>query len=218
MLGTLASAWDDRDSDVVRTRYEQALSTFEEVGARKDAALARNGLGEIALREGDVETAGEYFEAALEGFEAVGSQHEIGIGHRNLGTVAIEHGEYDAAREHLQQAEQMLEDIGDRYRLTVSYVELARLDAASGDPDRGLERWDDIVAGLAAMPKSERVVPFERLIETCRDEGHDAAAREWRDRLRSHVEAAEEDSFEDFREWLDGSADADTDDVSTSSA
>lgn len=201
--GNLASiALSQGDLDTAREYYEEALAVFEEVGERREVAIARSGLGEVALKRRRYDRARTVLLQARDAFEDMGIRRGVANMTLDLAIIDAERGDADAARASLTGALETLESLGARGLATNARLALAYLDAVTGSPERGLERWDDIAAGIEALDPSFSVDPFERLIRGCLEVGDPSTAIEWCDRVLSHLDSLDGDRLSRLHDFL----------------
>ena len=114
-LGVLAQARGDYDT--ARTRYQQALAIFEELGNRADMAATYHQLGVLAQARGDYDTAHKLYEQSLRIEEELGNRAGMATSYHQLGILAQARGDYDTAHTYYQRALTIFEELGDRVNI-----------------------------------------------------------------------------------------------------
>jgi tetratricopeptide (TPR) repeat protein len=128
-----AGAFED-----ARAVHGAALALREEAGDLLGAARSINGLGLVALREGDLDTAAGLFDRAGIAAVAAGSAEFGAYARLNLGAALVELGRVGEARELLEQAEAYLREAGRGNYLADTLHRLAATHRAQGDHARAL--------------------------------------------------------------------------------
>jgi tetratricopeptide (TPR) repeat protein len=122
-------------------------------------ALCITGLGDIALRRSDYDTARTHYQQALPLYHQAGSV----LGEANcitgLGDIALTRSDHDGARGHYEQALPLYQAIPAPYSIGWTLVRLARLDATGTERARhwraAREAWasigrDDLIESIKA--------------------------------------------------------------------
>ena len=123
-----------------RLRYGEqhgrlAREIFDKVGDVYNRAFVDNNLGEILLKQGDLDGALAAYREALHALEQIGgSSYVLGAIHNNLGATYIRRGEVDAAREHLRISQEYFDQAQARDFLPEMYCHLAEADLLAGEP------------------------------------------------------------------------------------
>ena len=121
-LGVLAQARGDYDT--AHTRYQQALTTFEELGNRTSMATSYHQLGILAQARGDYDTAHNLYQQALAIFEELGNRANMAATYHQLGMLAQARGDYDTAHNLYEQSLHIEEELGNRANMAATYHQL----------------------------------------------------------------------------------------------
>jgi transcriptional regulator with GAF, ATPase, and Fis domain/tetratricopeptide (TPR) repeat protein len=123
-----------RQFDRADENFRRALTLAAQVGAQREAVLAREFLGEVALDRGDAPAALHVLEPALEDARRLAPQGDLTMEiETRLGLALIAAGRADEAQPHLLKGSAIAEHLGDRIEAAIAERALARLDAARGN-------------------------------------------------------------------------------------
>ena len=136
-LGRLARR--RRQYDRADEHFHRALELAESVGARREVALAREFLAEVALDRGHAADALALLEPALEDARIAAPQGDLVMElESRVGLTLLHMGRLEEAQGHLLCALALSERLGDRLEQGIADRSLARLDALRGN-SAGLE-------------------------------------------------------------------------------
>lgn len=137
-----------------RNAHGAALALREESGDLLGAARSINGLGLVALREGEIPAAVSLFARALDAAVSAGSAEFAAYARLNLGAALAEQGQARQAREQLEQAASYLRGAGRGNYLADTLHRLAATHRAEGDHARALVLATEAVheATCAGLP------------------------------------------------------------------
>ncbi|WP_041539969.1 helix-turn-helix domain-containing protein [Catenulispora acidiphila] len=113
-----------------RDHLQTAVAMFTELGLRLDLTMALNGLGELAVHEGDTLQADVHHYAALNAARRSGSVFEQARAHAGLGRCAVRRGRPARARHQLTRALRLYDTLGAGHVAAAVHAELAALDGA----------------------------------------------------------------------------------------
>ncbi len=120
-----------------RGQLAESRAFFEEaqIKARGGATKADvfEGLGSLALEEGDIEQARVHFEMSLALTNEAGDRRRAASALYGLGRTALEQGELDLAQEQLRESLRLRVELGERHAIAESLEAYAQLAASSGE-------------------------------------------------------------------------------------
>lgn len=113
--------------DQARQRLQEALNIAEEIAPKGDLVceILRN-LGELWVRQGDIEAALGCCHRALSLAVASGNRYEEGCILRVMGVAAAKRSDWEEGERHFERAIDCLENIGGRYELAKTSLDAAR--------------------------------------------------------------------------------------------
>jgi tetratricopeptide (TPR) repeat protein len=168
------------DIDAEERLFRQALTAWQEAGARAASAHSHFGLGLVyQVLHRDWTTAMPYYWQALELVYAPDSDGDLYLRsevHRHVGFYfLVEDEQPSAAVRHLQLSLDLREELGDPRRVPSGLVALARAELAAGHRERAIELLTSAVtkareAGLLA----ERIADAERALREAQEETGEA--------------------------------------------
>jgi len=138
-LGVLAQARGDYNT--AHTRYQQALTIFEELGNRAGMANTYHNLGILAQARGDYNTAHTRYEQSLSIFEELGNRAGMANTYHQLGILAQARGDYDTAHKLYEQSLRIEEELGNRAGMATSYHQLGFLAHDQSHYDTAHDRY-----------------------------------------------------------------------------
>ncbi len=97
-----------------------------------------SGLGEIALRQGDIVRAKRLLEESLELRRQLGNKWGIGVSLGTLGWAATREGDWERARAYLAESLEVRQEIGDKGGIAWCLERLADLALAQGTPQKAV--------------------------------------------------------------------------------
>jgi hypothetical protein len=115
-------------------------------------AAALQGLGEVALHQGELDSAWRWVEESLEIRQGLHVRQAVSESFNTLGLIAWRRGEASRARDCLRASLQSALEISDTPLVLDSLVGLAELRAPVGDCDRTRRALAGILAHPAAAP------------------------------------------------------------------
>jgi len=128
-----------------RDWLQQALASSAEAPS-KLRALALDGLGNIAWRQGDLVTATRALEESLSIWRATGERRSVGGTLSNLGTVMELRGDLDRARALQEEALAIARELGDPIRIATALNNLALVIWNQGDTERATALLEESAA------------------------------------------------------------------------
>jgi non-specific serine/threonine protein kinase len=120
------------DYPAARSRLEQSLALYRDLGNTEDLPSPLNALGEVARNQGDYRTACRYFEESLGLCRAHGNKDNIAWALQALGEVARERGDA-AARPLVEESLTLFREEGDRRGISYSLRDLGALAEVEGN-------------------------------------------------------------------------------------
>lgn len=188
-LGSAALAAGEFDR--AREHLEAARDRERDLGNRHGEARTLDPLGELARATGDPATARDRHREALDAFRDLGDPVGEAGSRVNLGLAALETGEGDPAT-HFRSALDLYREVGDPVGQARCRGLLGVVAIADGDARDGRERVERALRSLRPMG----VPPVElelrrRHIETERERGALAYARDCCDRARERISAVD---------------------------
>ncbi|HLK58287.1 MAG TPA: tetratricopeptide repeat protein, partial [Chthonomonadaceae bacterium] len=93
---------------------EESLTIFRELGDKRNIAYALNGLGSVALDQGDLVEARALLEESLATCRALGDKRNITFALSTMGSVALSQGDYAIARARLEENLAICRELGDK--------------------------------------------------------------------------------------------------------
>ena len=168
--------------------FEQSLAMYTQVGNSRGIALAYSGLGEIAVRQGELERAEHLLEQSLRVSRSLGEKWNVAATLGTLAWAAQIQGDFERANALLGESLLMRKDIGDPGGIAWCLEKLAAIAHLQADNGRAA-----LIFGAAAALRAS----FNSTI--------DPADRPEHDRLIAHVRARlGEDIYAAV--WADGQA------------
>ena len=152
LAGRLARFWMVRGYLAEgRAWLTQCVHAIPADDASEERALAFNGIGMLALRQGDYRAAREAHEESLRLRRAGGESWSIAISLNNLGNVAFEQGDLPEARALYEEALSLHQQSNDRRRVAAAQVNLANLASAQGDHAYAERLLNESVTALQSL-------------------------------------------------------------------
>ena len=133
----------------------EARQDFTEAQAME--AHTRNGLGVLAVAQGDLGTARTHHEQALAIQRDLGDKNGIAFSLRELGAIVAEQGDISTACGHLAECMEILRELGDRQELAPAIEACAGVAGKAGEGERALR-----LAGAAAALREEMACPISK--------------------------------------------------------
>lgn len=123
-----------RQHERAEEHFRDALGLAQKVHASREALLAREFLGELALDRGDVAGARAVFEPALEEAREIAPEGDLTAElYTRLGLAYLHLGRLEDAQRQLLLGAALAERLGDRIEQAIAERALARLEAARGN-------------------------------------------------------------------------------------
>jgi predicted ATPase/DNA-binding transcriptional LysR family regulator len=141
------------DPAAARPLHERALALSREAGDDRTAAWALHGLGDIALREGELGRARALLEESLALFLELGELGPAGGRLSYLAEVAMDQGDLDAARVYWERAREQWAAAGDRNGVNAATHGLGDLALDAGDRQLALAHYAEALDGAHADPE-----------------------------------------------------------------
>jgi predicted ATPase len=116
-----------------RAWLSQCLHAAAAGGSPELRSLTFNGLGMLALRQGDYAAAGAAHEESLRLRRAIGDARPLAGSLTNLGNVAFEQGDLPRARALYEEGLSLYQQTGDLRRIAAAQINLSNLASAQGD-------------------------------------------------------------------------------------
>jgi tetratricopeptide (TPR) repeat protein len=168
------------DPVTARALYEEAIAIQRERGNLRSEAAGLNGLGDVALYQGDLEAARETQNRSLAIQRELGDKSGMAFSLRLLGRVAVREGDLTSARTLLTESLELFTEVGDTGGVADAIEAMAEAASAAGDAERALR-----LAGAAAAHREVIHVPLagpdreqlERSLEAARTKLGAAAAQ-----------------------------------------
>jgi predicted ATPase len=210
VLRNIATLTGKRENlDRARQKAETSLELAREIGSRNGEVIALQRLATVARLEGSVEQAREHCEAASDLHDEDARPIPAGGNCLERAQIALLDGDFAAAREHAIAARRTFQDLGVDYGLGRSNHVLGKIEAEAGATDDARDHWRDALETFETLGAShDALETLELLVGTCREQGDDAAAREWCDRARETLADAPDATAELHRDWVTDQADA----------
>jgi len=133
LVGAAVIVSQQGDDAEAKTLYEEALTTYRELGDRDGIGYALRSLANVVLAQGDFSTARTLYEESLEIARELGDFHTVGGLLGAIGEVAGEQGDYTAARKLLEECLAMQRERGDRWTQGWTLARLGRVVHGIGD-------------------------------------------------------------------------------------
>jgi predicted ATPase/class 3 adenylate cyclase len=121
------------DYATARTRFEESLALWRDLGNQQGIATSLNDLGWVASSQGDFAAAHSLSQESLVLWREIGNQQGIATSLHNLGFVAHGQGEYAAARALHQESLALRQELGDKRGIAFSLTHLGRAMHKQGD-------------------------------------------------------------------------------------
>ncbi len=115
------------DHATARSRYEESLAIFRELGDQRSIAVGLNNLGLVLHDQGDYAAACALHEESLAIRRELGDRHGMAYSLGNLGLVAHNQGDYAAARALYEECLAILWELGDRRHIAAALSNLANV-------------------------------------------------------------------------------------------
>src|SRR5262249_45564841 len=131
-----------------------------------------NGLGNVALDQGDYEAAQTYLGESMEIRQEIGDQSGVASSLSNLGYVACHQNNYESARTFFTESLAIQRELGEKRGIATTLAGFAIRAASQSQPERAIRLWS------AADILRERIGASLPLNERARYERHVAATRE----------------------------------------
>ena len=116
--------------------YLEADTAARDCGDTLTLAIVANNLGDIALREGEMETARLHFQHAVALYRELSNAHDEAIGLTNLALVALAEGDINEAAVLLGSALRVAGDLGNKMLIFVCLLGWAEVAAQRGNTAR----------------------------------------------------------------------------------
>lgn len=114
-----------------RAYFEEALQLADE--GTREYGLALNGMGILALNDGDAARARAYFEQKIAINRTLGDKTGVGGGLNNLGIAALQEGDLAGAHDYFQQSLSIVQEIGNRVHSLNMLANLQEIAELQGD-------------------------------------------------------------------------------------
>jgi predicted ATPase len=134
-----------------RQLFEQHLALTEQLNDPRAAAISRNNLGILLLRQGDPASAAELFRAGAESMRGINNLQAAGLALANLGNAQRAQRHFDAAQATYHEALAMFTQIGDGVNSAWSLSHLGDLARDSGDIDEARAKYRESARNFADM-------------------------------------------------------------------
>jgi tetratricopeptide (TPR) repeat protein len=121
------------DYQQAKTYLEQSLALFQQKGDRVGSALAYSGLGEVAIRQGELAEALNLLEQSLRLRQESGEKWGVAATLGSLAWVAQLQGDFEKARSHLRESVLIRRDLGDPGGIAWCLEKLAEIAHLSQD-------------------------------------------------------------------------------------
>jgi predicted ATPase/DNA-binding CsgD family transcriptional regulator len=121
------------DQEVARSRLEESIDIYRELGDRPRTAAVLWDLGRLSNEAGDWETARSSLEESLELERRSGNERGIALARSSLGFTALLQGEYGLARAHLEESLRVLRELGSPDEIKRCLFLLGHLACDQGD-------------------------------------------------------------------------------------
>lgn len=121
--------------------YSDAFSHQSDPVARKNRVVSLNGIGNICLSLGDIETADSVFRQALAGERALGSALGQAINYANIGALFEERHQADSALWYYKQSMEMNRRAGSTLGIALCHNHFGRLHEASGHTRQAIAEY-----------------------------------------------------------------------------
>jgi tetratricopeptide (TPR) repeat protein len=131
------------DYETARSRYEQGLALFNELGDKQGSASVLNDLGNVLSLQGDYAGRQTLQEESLALFREIGDRSGIASALLQLGGVRLVQGDYATARSYVEESLQMLRQLGDLRGIAMSLFFLANADLDEGLYASACARYDE---------------------------------------------------------------------------
>jgi predicted ATPase/DNA-binding CsgD family transcriptional regulator len=139
------------DYDQARECLEEGCRLFETVGDHVNTALAYSGLGEIAVRIGELEKATILLEKSLKMRRELSQTWGIAASLGSLAWVALLQQDYEHAIQILRESLQLRSEISDRGGMAWCLEKLAEIAQLKGDPRRAVKIFGAAAAIRASV-------------------------------------------------------------------
>ena len=146
-----------------RTRYEQALPVYREIGSKLGEANCMKALGDVHIAMAEYEQARTRYEQALPVYREIGSKLGEANCMKALGDVLMEQGRYRLAREQYEMVLAVRRQIGDRYGEALVLRSLGAIYMIHGKRKSAQSSFQASVALLQAINHPEVVVSAMQL-------------------------------------------------------
>ncbi len=119
--------------------HQQALTTFRELGLRRDEAVAINNVAAVLGSLGDLHSARDYLLQALTLIRQVGDKEEEATYLYNLGFASFQMGEHRQSLDYAGQSLKLSREIKDRFTEADSITLLCKAHLALGETETAIE-------------------------------------------------------------------------------
>ena len=147
--GILADSCGDYERG--RQYFKQHLALTEQGGDAAATSIARNNLGILMLRQGDVDGAIPLFEAASQAMRDVPNPQAMALGIANIGNAEKMRGNFVSARARYDEARDVFVRIGDRVNVAWSQSHLGDLARDEGNATEAREHYREGLAIFVSL-------------------------------------------------------------------
>ena len=137
-MGVVAGRTGDRRAAGL---LERAAELFQSAGDPSSAVVALRSLGEIALRDGNADTAERWYQQALALCRRLGSVSSEAACYEDLSEVTLLRGDFHATRRHARRALSLFEQIGNTHGIAEIHALLGSASEGLGDFADAEERY-----------------------------------------------------------------------------
>lgn len=195
----------------LQQEYEQALEYHESsLEIAQDIDLARHkassllGIGAATRGMGDISRARAVLQEALEQYKEIGNQTKIATVHLEKARTELLCGNVDDARSQAERAREQSEQLGEHHDVALSQQVLGEIAVQNENWDRALDHWRDALETFETVgAPHDALQTLRNLVETCREQGDEQQASEWRDRAKQVFRDAPDSVKEQHREWIE---------------
>jgi non-specific serine/threonine protein kinase len=161
------------DQELARSRLEESIEIYRELGDGPGAAVVLWNLGRLSNEAGDLETARSSLEEGLELERRSGNERGIAQTRSSLGFTALLQGAHGPARAHLEESLRVLRRLGSTEDITRCLLFLGHLACDRGDYAAARARFAEMMED-GPLERHRYAVPFalEACVRLAAGEGH----------------------------------------------
>jgi len=186
LYGSGVMAMFQGEASTARTRQEESIAIWRELGDKHGLANALFSLGEVVVNQGDERAALSILEECRVLFQQVGDKPFYVRGVMYLGDVALGQGDYTAARSRYEDGLTIQHELGDTWVTAQLLNNLGEVARCEGDYARAKPLYEESLARFRALGTTGDIArSLHNLAYVAHAQGHDdQAATLFRESLR----------------------------------